>query len=408
MNLAVYIARRYLFSKKSNSVINIISAISMVGIAVCSMALVIVLSAFNGIEQLVGSLYDAFDSDLRITLKEGKTWDSSTFPEEDLRKIQGVRYYTQVIEESVGLQFDNQTQAIATIKGVQDDYLWMNGLDTMMVEGDLVLQEGEYPMMVLGRGIKNKLGVQVDGFTRPGITVFAPLRGKSIAKHRQKAFNSERIQAAGVFSVNVELDMQYVLVPIEFASEILAYGNEISAVEIGLDENAVDFEVKQEVLKIVGDDFEVRTRYEQNALIYETTKTEKWITFMILSLILLIAAFNLVASLTMLVLEKKQDIQTLMAMGATRSLVRNIFFTEGMLINVFGGVGGILLGLLLCWLQQSQGLIRLENSIVEFYPIKMLLTDFLAVLGIVLMIGGIASWFPVRFLTRKHLGTQAD
>lgn len=373
----------------------------MAGIATCAMALIIVLSAFNGIESLVGSLYSAFDSDLRITLKEGKTFNLDDFPEDQIRKVKGVAYYSNIIEESVGLQFDDR-QAIATIKGVDPDFVWMTGIDTMMVEGRLALQDGDENLMVLGRGIKNELGVQVDGFTQPMVKVFAPLRGKSIGKYRDKAFNNEPIYTSGVFSINVELDMKYVVVPVEFARNILGYENEVTAIEIGIDKGVKDYLVKAKIQEILGDKYEVKTRYEQNSLIYETTKNEKWITFMILSLILVISTFTVVASLTMLVLDKKQDVRTLMSMGGTRSLIRNIFFVEGMLINVAGGLAGVILGFLVGLAQNVFGLVRLENSIVEYYPIKMIFSDFGAVMLIVLVIGAIASWIPVRFLTRRH------
>lgn len=372
----------------------------------CAMALIIVLSAFNGIESLVGSLYSAFDSDIRITLNEGKTFHVDSFPSDEVRAIPGITYYTNIVEESVGLQYADRT-TFATVKGVESDFMVMNGLDSMIVEGTLAIKDGPFNLMVMGRGIQNHLAIQVDGLSQPPVQIFAPNRGKNVMKDKDEAFNKLPINVSGIFSINVDLDMKYVIVPLEFAQELLAYDNEITAVELSIAEGADEFYLKEQLQALLGDKYDVSTRYEQNSLIYETTKTEKWITFMILSLILLIATFNVVASLSMLVLDKKQDVNTLMSMGATRTMIRKIFFTEGMMINLVGGIVGIFVGFLCSWGQQTFGFVELQNSIVQYYPIKMIGTDFVAVFSIVLVIGALASWLPVRYLTRKNFSVTA-
>ncbi len=397
-----------MFSKKSQNVINIISTISMVGVGICSAALVIVLSAFNGIESLVDSYYSAFDSDIRITAMVGKTFARDSFPEDKVYGMNGVAYYSEVVEESVVLQYDGQ-QAIPIMKGVEEDFLLMSGLDTMLEIGRLKVEQDGYQMAMPGIGVAYKLGIYlsqpcVDDFRQcPNIVVNAPIRGKKLMKEKEGAFNERRIVVPDVFSTKMaDIDEQYILVPIAFAREMLGYENDISAIEIGLEPDVDPMMMKHGLAEILGPNYEIKTRYEQNETIFKTHQTEKWMTFLILSFILVIATFNIVASLTMLVIDKKKDIEILMSMGATRKAVHQIFFLEGLLINLVGGIAGLLLGFLLCLLQWAFGLIKLENGIVPYYPVEMHVMDFVLVFMAVFVIGLIASWLPVRYLTRRH------
>lgn len=385
--------------------------ISMIGVTMCTMAMVIVLSAFNGIEDLVGSLYSAFDSDIRITLVEGKTFDRSDISEADIRAVPGVSHYTDVIEESVGLMYKNR-QTIAVLKGVQRDFASMTGIDSMMWYGQFQLIDNGVEYTVIGRGIQNELGAQVE-YNDAMITVYAVQRGEDIYERgrqvkqsAEEALKHERITVRGVFSINAELDTKYAIVPISFARGILNYGDNITAVEIGLDPAADPDDVKKQIQRMLGDKFEVKTRYEQNEIIFETTRTEKWITFLMLAFILLIAAFNIIATLSMLVIDKKRDVNILQSIGLNASMVRNVFFFEGVLISIIGGLGGLLLGFLLCLAQQIFGLIPLEGSVTDHYPVMMIPTDFVAVFAIVLVIGVLIAWVPVHFLTRRHFGTK--
>ena len=379
----------------------------MVGIGVCSMALVIVLSAFNGIEDLVGSLYSTFDPDVRVTLKAGKTFDRTTFPFDELKEVEGVALYSEVIEESVGLKH-KEDQAIATLKGVQESFLDMSGLDSMMYEGMLTLRSDGYPWCVVGLGIKYNLNLQVAVMDPSVLTIYAIRRGSNLMREREDALNTERVPVAGVFSVNAELDTRYVLVPIDFAREVLAYEDEITAVEVGLEPGIDGAEVKPRIEAILGPDYEVKTRYEQNALIYETTQNEKWITFALLAFILLIASFNVIGSLTMLVLDKKKDVHTLSSLGANRSTTRNVFFLQGVLINLVGGAAGIFMGFRICAQQILFGIVPLQGSVTDTYPIKMIWSDFAAVFAIVVVLGILISWVPVYYLTRRHFTDRLE
>lgn len=401
MNLPLYIAKRYLFSKKKQNVINIISAVSMMGVGIGTMALIVVMSAFNGLENLVANLYSSFDPDLKITAKQGKTFDATTFPKDKIKNIKGVKYYCEALEETIYLRYKDG-EAIATVKGVEDDFILMSGLDTMITEGELVLKSKGNNFAVVGYGIAYKLGLFIEN-------VFEPLRLYSARREELTTFNPEQafklgnIMPSGVFMVNQDFDLKYILVPLDFAKELLERKNEISSVEIGLEDGSDEMYVKNEIEKLAGGKFEVKTRYEMNELIFKTNKTEKWITYLILTFILVIATFNVIGSLTMLILEKKDDMNILRSIGAEKVTIKKIFLFEGMLITLLGGLGGLLLGALLCVGQQLFGFVRLQGVIVEFYPVKLITYDFLAVIVTVLLIGFIASWLPVKYVTGKFL-----
>ncbi|NUM49869.1 MAG: FtsX-like permease family protein [Flavobacteriales bacterium] len=400
MKLAFYIAKRYLFAKKSQNVITVISRISVVGVAIGSLALVVVLSAFNGLQNLVESLYASFDPDIRITATLGKSFSYDSFPSEKIKKIKGVKYITKTIEETALLKFEDK-QTLATIKGVENEFTKMSGLDSMMVEGNLVLKDADNEFCVLGYGIANALQMKFNGFSKP-IWIYVPKRSKSVSFNPDQAFHKRNILTAGIFSVNPDFDNKYILVPFEFAAQLLQLENKATAVEIGSEKN-VDLEsLKNEIQSIVGANYTVQTRYQINELIYKTNKTEKWVTFLILTFILIIAAFNIISSLTMLIIDKTKDIWILKCLGASKNLIRLIFFTEGIFINLLGALTGIVIGTVICLLQQHVGLLRLEGSIVEYYPVHIVPIDFLYIFITVFSIGLFASWYPVRVLTKKY------
>ena len=399
MQFPLYIAKRYFFSRKTHNVINIISAISMLGIAIGSFALIVVLSAFNGLQDLVQDMYSRFDSDIRITAAEGKTFALEELPLNQIHAIDELQYSTRVLEENVLMKYKDK-QSIATIKGVDNDFLLMSSLDSVMIDGDLLLHFDSIPAAILGYGIASDLAVYVNGFD--AIRVYAAKRGMNTSFSPEKAFNISNILPAGVFSINPDFDDKYVLVPFEFAAGLLQYKNRVTAIEIGLKPGSVVNEVKAKIAKLAGSAFEVKTRYERNELIFKTNRIEKWVTFLILTFILIIATFNVISSLTMLIIDKKEDIYILKGMGAGKTLIRGIFLWEGILINFTGGMIGMLVGALLCWGQQTIGFIRLHGTVVEYYPVQMNPLDFIAVLTIVMSIGFLSSWLPVRYLTRKY------
>ncbi len=372
----------------------------MGGICLGAMALVVILSAFNGLESLVASLYDSFDPDIKITATKGKTFSIEEFPEQDILKLTGVEFGAKSLEETVVIKY-NGKQTFATLKGVEQSFIDMNSLDSMMYEGKLVLKDGDLNYMVLGYGIADKIGLYMDKALEP-IFVYAARRTKIISSNVASAFKVQPILPAGIFSINPDFDNEYILAPFNFAEQVLSYSDRVSAYEIGLAKNSSPEEVKEEVKKLLGENYTVKTRYEQNELIYKTNQTEKWITFLILSFVLVVATFNLVGSLSMLIIDKKKDIFILKSMGATKNMVFKIFLIEGIMISVIGGLLGLFFGATLTWMQQTFGLVPLAGLIVDYYPMEMELFDFVAVFLTVLVIGFGASWFPAKLISTRY------
>lgn len=401
MNFPFYIAKRYLISKKSHNVINIISWISVVGVGVGTMALIIVLSAFNGLENLVENLYASFDPDIKITIKKGKTFDPQSIPKEKILKIPEVNFYSASIEEITLIKFQDK-QTVATIKGVEPDFYKMSGLDTLLIEGNQKNLTTPVNYAVLGYGIADKLSLFLSASIPKEISLIVPKKGHKKGLTPGAEFNRKFALPTGIFSVNPDFDTKYVLSSLSFVQKLLKHQQKVSAIEIGLKKGSNADIIKAKIAEMIGGQYNVKTRYELNELLFKTNKIEKWITFLILSFILIIASFNIIGSLTMLIIDKKKDVWILKTMGASNKIIRQVFFIEGMLINLLGAFSGMLLGAFICWLQIQFGLLRLEGGVVEFYPMAIQLTDFINVSIIVLVIGLIASWYPVRVLTRRH------
>jgi lipoprotein-releasing system permease protein len=405
MNLSLFIAKRYLISKKSHNAINIITLISILGVCVGTMALVIVLSAFNGISELVFSLYNTFDPDIKITPTTGKTFTPDFVLFEKIKNMDGVVYYTETLQENALLKYGNK-QVIATIKGVSDDFVMMTRLDSVTREGEFRLKdisENAIPIYysVLGYGIAKRLDIMLNDFMNP-LEIYVPKRSKISSLNPEEAFNIRTVEVAGVFSLNDDFDYKYCIIPITLARQLLDKPHEVSAIELGLSKTISQESAKLKIEKILGSDFEVKTRYEQNEILFKTIHSEKWWTFLILAFILIIATFNVIGSLTMLIIEKKKDIQTLKFLGADSDLIRKIFMYKGLLITILGAVSGMILGLALCLLQKRFGFVPFsEGFIADAYPVKIVETDLLLTFGVVLLIGFFATWYPVRVFTKK-------
>lgn len=401
MNLPLFIARRYLVSKKSHNAINIISAVSIGGICIGTMALVVVLSAFNGLSDLVKSLYNSFNADIQISLKEGKVFHLEDAQMQRIKELKGVRFYCDVLEENALLKFNDQ-QCLATIRGVSDNYRDMSRFDTLVKEGNYSLKNGAQDLAVAGKGISYLLNSGVHDLITP-ISVYAPRRGITTTINPEDAFNKRNTWISGVFSINDDFDYKYLLVSLDFARDLLDYQGQSSSIELGLLPAANPEELKEEIKNILGSSFVVKNKYEQNELLFKTLKSEKLWTFLILVFIMMVATFNVIGSLTMLIIEKKKDIHILWNMGAGLGLIRKIFLIEGVLITLIGIASGLLLGTLICLGQQHFAWIKFNESfVVSAYPIRMLRTDYLLVTGIVLFIGLLAAWYPVRVFTKRH------
>ncbi len=400
MRVPLFISKRYLFSKKSHNAINIITAIAVSGIAVGSMALIIVLSGFNGLERLVEGMYSSFDPEIRVSPAQGKTFELDSVRLLQLEEMAELNEVAFVLEETGLLKYKDK-QVFGRIKGVSENFIEMSGLDSALYDGQMNLKSEGYPMAILGYGIADKLGIFVQHVFEP-LVVFAAKRTAKIRVNPDEAFRSSAIGISSIFTINPEFDYKYAIVPLDFAQEIFDHKGSISALEISTVGNSNLDEVKKRVQEVIGTDFIVETRYEINEIIYKTNKSEKWITYLILTFILIIATFNVIGSLTILILDKRGDINVLRSMGADKKLIRRIFLSEGFLISALGGAIGLTIGFTLTLLQQEVGLIRLGvASVTEFYPVALELGDFLAVMATVLVLGFIAAYLPVRFVLRK-------
>lgn len=400
MNLSLFIAKRYLAGKKSHHAINIITLISIAGVCVSTMALIIILSAFNGISDLVFGLYNTFDPDIKITPRYGKTFLPDEVLVKKIKQLDGVAYYTETLQENALLKYDEQ-QIIATLKGVSDDFVKMTHLDTVIREGEFLLKYDSIPFAVLGYGIYNRLNLSLNDFMHP-LEIYVPKRNVQSYLNPEDAFVIRSVEVSGVFSLNDDFDYKYCIVPLSLARILLDRKNELSAIEIGLKKAEDKAKAKEEIENILGNGYVVKTRYEQNEILFKTINSEKWWTFLILAFVLVLATFNVIGSMTMLIIEKKKDIQTLLFLGGGKHLLKKIFLYEGILITAAGAVNGLLLGLLICYLQIKFKLIPFsEGFVVDAYPVKIIPMDVALVLIAVFLIGTLAAWYPIRVFVKK-------
>ncbi|MGD9929708.1 MAG: ABC transporter permease [Mangrovibacterium sp.] len=401
MKLAFYIARRYLISKKSVHVINLISGLSVVGVAVGTLALIVVLSAFNGIDLFIRDLLSSFDPDLKITVAEGKSFSAKGHIFDEVTKLEGVASWTQVVEENALLQYDDR-QKYAVVKGVEPNYASFSGLDSMIINGQFMLESGPHQFAVIGQGVAVDLSVGIN-FVDP-IHVYYPKKEQRNQITLENSFNHESLFPSGVFSVQQEIDSKYILVPIAFARSIFQLEDRVTSLELKLKEGVEVSQVKSQVQQLLGPGFRVQDRFEQHEFLYRVMRSEKWSSFMILSFILVIASFNLLGSLTMIIIDKKDDIHILESMGAGSRLIRMIFLLEGWLISAIGAFAGLVLGIGLVWAQKNFELLKLPGDgafAISAYPVQLQLPDVAATLLIVLGIGFLAAWYPVKSLAKR-------
>jgi lipoprotein-releasing system permease protein len=403
VKLSLYIAKRYLFAKKSRNAINIISAVSVAGVAVGTMALIIILSVFNGLETMVSAIFNTFDPDIRITAAEGKTFIPDTSRLKLLAKVDGLSCYSLTIEDNALLKYGSR-EFIATIKGIDENYAMVSNIDSSMWEGEFILKnEKGRPYAIPGIGVAQYLGIRVN-FITP-LEIIFPRKTGAVNFNAENSLNRKFIFPSGIFEVEKEYDSKYVYIPIDFARELTETEKGVTTIEIKFKKNANPGSVQKDIAKIFGKGFTVQNRYEQQAIFYKVMRSERLAIFFILTLILIIASFNIIGSLTMLIIEKEKDIAILKSLGADNNLIRKIFIFEGWLISIIGAISGIILGFVVCWLQQTYGLVKLNSQslIMDSYPVVMKIKDFIVVPGTVLLIGYWAAWYPVRFLTKKYL-----
>ncbi len=407
MNVSTFIARRYFFAKSTRNAVNIISGISILGILVGTLALIVVLSAFNGLENLVTGFYDTFDPDLKITPKTGKFFDENPAQISELRNTEGVREVSKILEERVLLTF-NDKEYIATLKGVDENYREVTRIGEAITHGeyfsgptrDAVATSQTAPRAVLGAGVNYFLGYSRIDFENP-INVFVP-KIEASASDFADAFSSELLYPSGIFSVQPEFDEKYVLASMDYVSKLLNRPDQLSSIELKINDFASVNSVKKSLKKIVGDNFEIKDRQEQQAVFLKVMKSESLFTFLVFALILGIASFTIMGSLSMMMLDKKEHLRTLWAVGTDIETLRRIFFKEGLIISAVGAVFGLLLGIGIVLLQQHFGIISLgQGYVVDSYPMVLKIKDVLLVFGTVAVLCGSVSW-----LTSRRLGER--
>lgn len=389
--------------------------ISVAGITIGAAALIIVLSVFNGFEGLVVSLFNTFNPDLRITAIEGRTFPENNESIMRIRALSGVKEVTLVLEENALVTYGDK-QTIATLKGVSRGFHITSSIDTMMTEGNTLPENESVNTAIVGQGIAYYLGLRLNDYSNP-LTLYVPRRDAGPGSDPMNAFSSTTIHPCGIFSIQQDFDQKFIIVPLGLIQSLAERDSVLSALEIAfvqekgynLNGTGTQNKTREEIKRIIGPGFEVKNRFEQEEFLYGIMKSEKLAVFIILSFILLIAIFNVIGSLSMLILDKKKDIAVFKCLGASDSLIRRIFFAEGMLITLSGAAAGMLSGALVCYLQQTFGIITLTGGggfVVDAYPVKMYATDFLMVFVVVCTIGFVASWYPVKYISKKYLGDR--
>lgn len=408
MNLSLYIAKRYIFSRKRHQVINIISGVAVAGVALATVAMVCTLSVFNGFQGVVAKQFTAMDPDVKVTVAQGKSFDKNSGAVAQVAALPSVSAVSFSVEDVAMVQYGGR-QVMATIKGVDESFCRMSGIgDILYGNGELILYDGINSYAIMGAELMQQLNCGVY-FTTP-LEVFAPNRkGKVNLTIPASNFKRAKLLSSGlVFMLNQpKYDAGYIITSDIFAREIFRRGeNEVTSMDIKVRDGEDIDEVKENVASILGDGFVVQDRYEQQRDIYKVMQVEKLISYIFLSFILLVACFNIIGSLSMLIIEKRDNMNTLRSLGADTSVISNIFVFEGCIISAAGAVSGVILGLLLCLLQQQFGFISMgggDDFVVSSYPVEVEFADVALVFVTVLAVGFMAVWLPVKALTKRFI-----
>lgn len=409
-SLTLLFAWRYFFSRKQKTVINIISWISLVGIAVCTTALIVVLSVYNGIGNLTQSLFNSFDPPLLVQPAKGKTFHTTDIPYDKLTRVKGVQAVSQIAEENAWITYLHN-QAIVSLRGVDNSYPIVTGLDTLLYEGEYRLSVNNTPVqeddddwpvdntihyLLLGAEVYYNLGIRE--VSNLPIAVHIPKRGVALGMTMEQALNTGYAMPGGNFYIQQDIDNRYVVADIGFVRQLMNYApDECTSLAIALTPKANVGKVKQELRNLLGDNYTVKDRYEQQPIYYKVFRSERLGIYLILALIVLIATLNLVASLSLLILDKKKDIATLRSIGMQQVQIRHIFRLEGVMIAAIGVVVGLVIGFIICFLQQRFGLIKMGNNfVVSAFPVAMRAVDFLLTFLLVMILSTGAVFLAVR------------
>ncbi len=400
MNLSFFIARRYFVSTKKKTFINVISIISIVAVAVGTCVLVIVLSVFNGMEDLMRSLLGTFDPEIKIEATLGKSFEVNDRLLIDIKATEGVEIVTEVIEDNVVIKY-NDNQVVARVKGVADNFMAQGRMEEVMVYGQFRLRDGNQRYALIGRGVQNSLSLN-PGDSQYPLQFFYPKNSRTISLDPTKMLTRKNILLGGIFAIEKQYDENYVIVPLSFCQELLTYGEKRTALEVKVKEGFEVSEVQGRLESLLGDSFRILNDEQQHSDIYKLMRIEKLFVFIIFSIILAIASFNIFFSLTMLAIDKKKDIAVLSSMGAQKRLIRQIFLGEGAIIAVGGALLGLGLGLVIILLQQQYGFISMgmQSSVLMAYPVKIEGGDFFYTALTIMIITFLASIRPAMMASR--------
>lgn len=391
-------AWRYFKAKKSTNAINVIAWVSIVAIMGITFAFIVVLSVFNGFEGLVKSLYSSFYPDLKISARSGKTIMLTPEQLQKLSAVKGVNTYSLIAEEKTVL-INGDIQVIVTLKGVDTSYESVAGVSQKLIRGNFQTGSTDEPSLVLGNGVENAVGIESDKYLYP-LTVYSFKRGMNISlTDPSQSFAAANVNTSGTFLIQQDIDNKYAITNIGFMKLMMGLGpDEYSGLEMALQTGYEAEDVKRGIQQLLGASYKVETKYEQNQSLYSVMNLEKWFIYGVLTLMLIVAAFTMIGSLTMLVLEKQKDIQVLKSMGANNSLIQRIFLTEGLLLAGIGSITGILLAIVFCWAQVKYKIIAIQGGtfLIDYYPVQLVATDFILVLLTVSLVAFLASWFPSR------------
>ncbi|MBK5721160.1 ABC transporter permease [Dysgonomonas sp. Marseille-P4677] len=404
MNLALHIARRYLFAKKSHNAINVISFISVCGITVATAALVCALSVFNGFTDVVAKTFSAFDPELQITPAQGKVFNPDNDKIKSVLNLPEIAFVSESLEENALLKYGDRQEPIV-LKGVSPKFESLAHIDSLIIDGKFILREGDIDNGVIGAGLAMLLNVRAN-FIDP-VEIYVPKRNVKVnPANPSTAFDHSEAFISGVFALNqAKYDDQMLIVSIDLARDLLRYDKEVSSIDMKLKIGEDVSRVRDKIHSILGDDYLVKDRFEQQESLYRMVNVEKWVTFLILAIILVIAAFNVVGSLSMLIIEKNEDIAVLKNLGASNKLITKIFLLEGWLINLVGAIVGLFIGLFVCLLQQYFGLLKLGSSpgafVIDAYPVSVQPQDIILIFLTVTFIGFLAVIYPVNSLRKR-------
>ena len=409
MNVPVFIARRYLLSKKSHNAINIISGISVCGVALATLALVCTLSVFNGFQDLVATFFTAFDPQLKISTTVGKVFDARDSRIQEIRQLPEVAVFSEVLEENAMVQYKDR-QMMGTIKGVEDNYEELTPIDSIFFgRGNPKLHDDVADYAIPGVEMVSTLNTGIS-FLDP-LNIYAPKRGSKVnVANPTSSFCTEQLFSSGlVFAVNQQqYDASYIITSIQFARKLFQYENEVTSVALRLKPSAQEAKTKKKIQQLLGSDFMVQDRYEQQSDTFRIMKVEKLISYIFLTFILVIACFNVIGSLSMLIIDKREDVVTLRNLGANDKLISRIFLMEGWMISFVGAIFGIVLGLLLCYIQQTFGILSLGGGsnagfVVDAYPVSVHWQDIILIFITVVLVGLLSVWYPVHYLSKQLL-----